>query len=169
MPVGAFGVAAKNKLRVAIAGGIFSAFCGSLLGAVVIIAVAFKARSFSGPADAISAIPLAFVFASLVAVPFGLIAGSCGALWLASKQTVGNCGVIKRAAIIGGIIGLSFPVIAWTLGWGPFKNLLEAIPLAVLFGAITGAAFAAGFLRVVGSNSSIHCRKEGRERTDDSP
>jgi len=126
-----------NRLTFAIVGGVFCAIVGSLLGALIIVIFALRGM---GIKDAVVFYPMAVAYVAILAVPFGFVAGSVGSWWLAVREAYGVSGkrLYFESAGIGGTLGSTFPLISWAFGWGPFGNLVSALPISTTIGLACG-------------------------------
>jgi hypothetical protein len=132
----------RKRLRFAFVGGVFCAIVGSLLGGVVVVLI----RIFQGGAQdivgAMSMFPMAVVLVGIPGVPFGFIVGSVGGWWLVGRAGHGDPGrrFYFESAGLGGVLGATFPLIMAAFGWGPFENLVSALPISIGIGIVCGAA-----------------------------
>jgi len=138
----------KKQAYLAVVGGFFCATVGSLLGGLVVAVMRAIALWPDDLMVASAFLPLAVLYASIVAAPFGFIVGSIGSWWLVGRVT--SAAPAKRvyyeSAGLGGLLGAMFPLISALGGWGPFKNLLSALPISIGIGITCGIAVAA-FMR----------------------
>ena len=140
----------KTRTFVAILGGIFCATVGSLLVGLV-VALIRAARGISEDATTVLAFfPIAVAFAAVPAAPFGLIVGSIGTWWLAVRANrILKGRLYFESALLGAIFGATFPLIMPVLGWGPFNNLLSALPISIGIGIVCGLCLASLLRRYV--------------------
>ena len=135
-------MANRKRWSFAIVGGVFCATVGSLLGGAVVVLIRTLPGNTQGIVEALAFFPMAVVFVAIPAAPFGFIVGSIGSWWLAARADRGVLG--KRpyfeSAGIGGILGATFPLILTVLAWGPFNNLVSALPISIIIGIVCGAA-----------------------------
>ena len=124
----------------AVVGGVFCATVGSLLGGVVVVLIRASQGNTQSVVEALIFFPMAVVFVAIPAVPFGFIAGSAGSWWLACRAERGVPGkrLYFESAGIGGVLGATFPLIMAVLGWGPFNNLVSALPISITIGIVCG-------------------------------
>ena len=127
----------KARVRASIWSGVFCAVVGSLLGAIVVVAL----RAIHSPEDSnrfASFIPIALVFAAIQAVPFGLVIGSVGGWWLAPRAASGASSryIFLQSSVMGAILGSTFPILAMALGWGSPENLVSVLPISIGIGVI---------------------------------
>ena len=117
----------------------FCAVVGSLLGGIVVVALR-AIRSPEDPARFVSFIPIALVFATVQAVPFGLVIGSFRGWWLAPRVSgdIPPRHVLLQSTVMGAILGSTFPILAMALGWGPLENLVSALPISIGIGIVCG-------------------------------
>ena len=133
-------MAHSKPLHFAIAGGIFCAIAGSLLGGFVVVLVRALQGSTAGMKEALTFFPMAVVFVAIPAAPFGFIVGSIGCWWLAARAArgVSSKRLYFESAGIGGVLGATFPLVLAALGWGPFNNLISALPISIPIGVACG-------------------------------
>lgn len=135
----------RKRMRCAIAGGFFCAVMGIfLVGLFIVFMVAIHSR----PEDLLNVSVSAVLYASILSVPFGLFFGSIGGYWLSIRlDGAPNMNrVFLESAVAGALLGSTYPLIMSVLGFGPFRNLMGALPLSSGVGIICGLAFTA-FLR----------------------
>jgi hypothetical protein len=130
----------RKRASIAVIGGALSAIVGSLLAGLVVVLIRTVQGNTQSVALALAFLPMAVVFAAIPAAPFGFIAGSAGSWWLAARA---ECGVSKRRLYfesvgIGAILGGTFPFVLTILGWGPFNNLVSAVPISIGIGIACG-------------------------------
>jgi hypothetical protein len=135
-------MANRKSLSFAIVGGVFCAIVGSLLGGVVVVLIRALQGNTQNMAEALAFFPMAVVFVAIPAAPFGFIVGSFGSWWLATRADRGVSGrrLYFESAGIGGVLGATFPLILAVLGWGPFNNLVSALPISITIGIVCGVA-----------------------------
>lgn len=132
----------RKRLRFAFVGGLFCVIAGSLLGGVALVLI----RIFQGGAKdivgAISMFPMAVVLVGIPGIPFGFIVGSVGSWWLVGRAGQRDPGrrLYFESAGLGGVLGATFPLILTVFGWGPFENLVSALPISIGTGIVCGAA-----------------------------
>jgi hypothetical protein len=131
----------KPRLKIAILSGVFCAAVGSLLGgiAVVVLRVVRSAPGDSATSF-VSFIPVAVLFAAIQAVPFGLIIGAIGGWWLVPRLAGDTQPqhIFLQSAVMGAILGSTFPILAIALGWGPLQNLVSVLPISIGIGIVCG-------------------------------
>ena len=132
-------MASRKRLSFALASGVFCAIAGSLLGAVVVLIRALQGTT-QGMVEALAFFPAALVFVAIPAAPFGFIVGSLGGWWLAVRadRGVSWTRLYFESAGVGGVLGATFPLILAVLGWGPFNNLVSALPISITIGIVCG-------------------------------
>jgi len=82
---------------------------------------------------------MAVLLAAITAAPFGFVVGSVGVLWLAARaQRVSGKRLYFEAAGGGAVLGATYPLVMAIVGWGPFENLLSALPISIGTGVICG-------------------------------
>jgi hypothetical protein len=130
----------KKRLTQAMIGGVFCATVGSLLGGVVVVLIRVLQGNTQNIVEALAFFPMAVVFAAIPAAPFGFIVGSAGSWWLAVRTDSGVLGrrLYFESAGIGAVLGATFPLILALLGWGPFANLISALPISITIGIVCG-------------------------------
>jgi hypothetical protein len=133
-------MANRKRLSFAIVGGVFCATVGSIMGGVVIALIRTLRGNTQDIAEALAFLPMAVVFVAIPAAPFGFIVGTVGSWWLAARADRGVLGkrLYFESAGIGGILGATFPLILAVLGWGPFNNLVSALPISIGIGIVCG-------------------------------
>jgi hypothetical protein len=136
-------VGVKKRAFLAVIGGLLCASLAALMaGIAFVLTKAIPARH--GIEVAWTAFPMAVVFASVPAAPFGLIVGSIGCWWLIGRLEHGVPGrrLCFESAGFGAVLGATFPIVLATLGWGPFKNLVAALPFSIGIGFVCGLTVA---------------------------
>jgi hypothetical protein len=83
---------------------------------------------------------MAVVFTAIAAAPFGFIVGSIGSWFLVARwaNTPSSIRICCESGGFGALLGATYPFIATSLGWGPFENLLSALPISIGTGFICG-------------------------------
>ncbi|MGC2247829.1 MAG: hypothetical protein WA609_14585 [Terriglobales bacterium] len=83
--------------------------------------------------------PIAVLLAAITAVPFGFTVGSVGVWWLAGRaERVSERRLYFESTGGGAALGATYPLIMAILGWGPFENLVAALPISIGTGIICG-------------------------------
>ena len=133
-------MAIRRRLALAVIGGVFCATVGSLLGGLVVAILRVLHGNTQSLPEALAFVPIAFVFAAIPAAPFGFIVGSVGSWWLAvrAEGSIQRRRLFLESATMGAALGATFPLILALLGWGPFSNLVSALPISVAIGIICG-------------------------------
>ena len=149
----------RKRVYLAIVGGVFCATAGSLLGGLFVAVVRAMALRQEGLVVAAAFFPMAVLFASVIAVPFGLVVGSIGSWWLIGRVASGAPArrVYCESAGTGGLLGATFPLVTALGGWGPFKNLVSALPISIGAGIACGIVLAA-FVRSYLHHNSLHVK-----------
>lgn len=144
-------------------GGLFCAVLGSLLGGIVVAFIRVVQGSTGSVWEAVSFLPLAIVFASIPAAPFGFIVGSAGSWWLATRAASGVAGVrlYCESVLAGAVLGASFPLVLTILGWGPFNNLVSAMPISVGIGTVCAVTLIPFMRKYLPLRSSVDYGKGG--------
>jgi hypothetical protein len=135
----------ENRKRIIFAGkgGLFCAIVGSLLGGVVVLLVrAVHGNAGGNVGEILEFFPVAVLYAAIPAAPFGFIMGSVGSWWLATRARQGVQGLRLYCESIGAgaLLGATFPLVMTALGWGPFSNLVSAMPISIAIGAVCAFA-----------------------------
>lgn len=135
---------AKNKTYFVVASGLFCSVLGSVLAGLTVTLIRAAQVSPTDLLGSFKLFPLVVLFAAIPGAPFGFIAGSIGAWWLMHRLT---SGISKKrfyieALVLGAGLGATLPVVLSTSGWGPFANLVSALPISILVGSMCGIAFA---------------------------
>ena len=130
----------KKRLSLSVAAGVLCAAVGSLLGGTVLVLVRTIHGKDENVAPALTFLPMAVIFAAIPVAPFGLLVGSVGGWWLSARV---DRGVSRRrlyfeSAGMGALLGATFPLILGILGWGPFNNLVSALPISIGVGTVCG-------------------------------
>jgi hypothetical protein len=130
----------KKRASLAVAGGVLCAALGSILGGIVVVIFRTTQRNGENVAQALTFLPVAVMFAAIPAAPFGFLVGSVGSWWLSARV---DRGVSRRrlyfaSAGMGAVLGATFPLIMSILGWGPFNNLVSALPISIGVGTVCG-------------------------------
>jgi hypothetical protein len=141
---------ATERARLAIVGGGFCAAVGSVFAALM-VAFVNVIRFWREPEDmrnVIAAFPMVVIFSAIAAAPFGFIVGSIGSWWLVPHWAKTNSSnrVYWESGGLGALLGATYPLIAESFGWGPFENLVAALPISIGSGILCGVALAA-FMR----------------------
>lgn len=133
-------MANRKRLSFALAGGVFCAIVGSLLGGVVVVLIRALQGNTRDMAEALTLFPMAVVLVAIPAAPFGFIVGSLGSWCIAARadRGVSEKRLYFESAGIGGLLGATFPLILTILGWGPFNNLVSALPISITIGIVCG-------------------------------
>ena len=134
----------KPRLKISILSGVFCALVGSILGGML-VAILRAVRSPESPTTSLYFVPIAFLYAAIPAVPFGLVVGSIGGWWLAPRATgeTPSQHLFLQSGVMGAVLGSAFPLLAMALGWGPFQNLVSALPISIGIGVVCGLSLAA--------------------------
>ena len=134
----------RKRAFLAILGGVYCGTVGSLLAGLVVVAIRVVHGNRGNVAEALAFFPMAVVFAAIPAAPFGFIVGSAGSWWLATRINRGISGrrLYFESAGIGAALGATFPLISTILGWGPFNNLVSALPISIGIGIVCGLTVA---------------------------
>jgi hypothetical protein len=134
----------KSRLKISILSGVFCVLEASILGGIAVV-VLRAVRSRGHLAALVRFIPVALVFAAIQAVPFGLIVGSIGGWWLAPRATgdIPSRHLFLQSAVLGAVLGSTFPIVAVALGWGPLQNLVSVLPISIGIGTVCGLSLAA--------------------------
>jgi hypothetical protein len=121
-------------------GGLFCATLGSLLAGLVVVLIRVGHGNKESLAEGLAFFPLAAVFAAIPAAPFGFVVGTVGSWWLVARGSSdpGRKRLYFEAAGIGAALGATFPLILTAFGWGPFDNLVSALPISIGIGAVCG-------------------------------
>jgi hypothetical protein len=133
----------KKRMGLAFVGGAFCAIVGSLIGGVVVVLIRTLQGSAKDLAEGLAFFPMAVVFVAIPGVPFGFVVGSAVGSWLlAARADHGDPGkrLYFESAGLGGVLGATFPLILTAFGWGPFNNLVTAVPISIGIGILCGAA-----------------------------
>jgi hypothetical protein len=131
----------RKRFTLIVIGGVFCAVVGSLLGGLVVVLLRMlRGNMQNNIVEALEFFPMAVVFAAIPAAPFGFIVGSAGSWWLTARAEHGVSGkrLFFESIGIGAVLGATFPLILATLGWGPFANLVSALPISIAIGIICG-------------------------------
>jgi len=133
----------KPRLKISILSGVFCALVGSILGGMT-VAILRAVRSPENPTTLLYFIPIAFLYAAIPAVPFGLIVGSIGGWWLAPRAAgdIPSRHLFLQSAVLGAVLGSTFPIVAVALGWGPLQNLVSVLPISIGIGTVCGPSLA---------------------------
>jgi hypothetical protein len=134
-------MANSTRLHFALVGGVSCAVVGSLLAGIALVLIrSWTLRGTESMAEAVAFFPMAVAFAAISAAPFGFIVGSIGSWWLAIRAARGVSGkrLYFESSGIGGVLGSTYPLILAAFGWGPFENLVAALPLSITIGIACG-------------------------------
>jgi integral membrane sensor domain MASE1 len=134
-------MANSTRLHFALVVGVSCAVVGSLLGGVAVVLIrSWTLRGTESMTEVVTFFPMAVAFAAIPAAPFGFIVGSVGSWWLAIRAARGVSGkrLYFESAGIGGVLGSTFPLILAAFGWGPFENLVSALPISITIGIACG-------------------------------
>ncbi len=145
----------RTRSDLAVAGGIFCAVAGSLLGGLVVAVTAFIRGGPWTPLQIVGLFPMGLIFAVVPAASFGFVVGSVGGWYLAARfaKAASFGRVVLEGAGAGALLGATFPLVMGILGWGPFANLVGSLPLATGIGMVCGVGFAV-FIRRFGRSAS---------------
>ena len=130
-------MATKNRASLVIRGGLTCAVLGPLIGGCVFVLI-WAVRGNLGLA-ALSLVPVAVIVGAFTAAPFGFMVGSVGIWWLAGRALrVSGRRLYFEAAGGGAVLGATYPLVIAILGWGPFENLVAALPVSIGTGVVCG-------------------------------
>ena len=130
-------MATKKRAFLAIRGGLACAALGSMVGGCGFLLISAVRGNFG--LAALTLIPMAVIFAAITAAPFRFLVGSVGVWWLAARaQRVSGRRLYVEATGGGAVLGATYPLFMAILGWGPFENLVAALPISIGTGIICG-------------------------------
>jgi hypothetical protein len=127
-----------KRAQLAVAGGSFCAIAGSIFGGLIVsVFQVIKTGGIGG----MSFIPVAILYAAVVAVPFGFFVGSFGSWWLVGRfdKHIPSKRIFCESLGVGALLGAVFPSVMALAGWGPYSNLVSVVPISVGIGVICAA------------------------------
>jgi hypothetical protein len=128
-------MATREHVFFAIRSGLVCATLGSLVGGCAFVAI--SAVVGNAGLAALALLPMAVIYGAVTAVPFGFVSGLVGSWWLVGRARRVSIRRLYFEAVAGGaLLGATYPLTLAICGWGPFENLVSALPISIGTGVI---------------------------------
>jgi hypothetical protein len=134
-------MADRRQISLVAGGGFLASVVGSIAGAVLVTIFATIWADDVAFSDVAASFVAGLAAAAIVAVPFGLVAGTVGAAWIIRRaRFIRGRRLTIESAITGAVLALMFPLMA-VMGWGTVRQLFASAPIVAPVGATCGLVF----------------------------